>query len=145
MCNILRINTSKYIPWDGNRLLVQGGQELLVVGWREKMSFLLAPSTLKGKTFITVYKHNTIHTGVIHSSRVGQYYCHCAILGHVISTLQTYFYISIVLYVQYITEYCHTLQSTTVVFIIICTNNYYLNPPIHTNRKGFYIRCYCSY
>ena len=34
-------------------------------------------------------------------------------------------------------EYCHTLQSTTVVFKIICTNNYYLNPQIDTNRKVF--------
>ena len=37
----------------------------------------------------------------------------------------TYFHISIVSHVQYIAEYCHTLQSSTVV---LCTNNYYLNP-----------------
>ena len=66
-----------------------------------------------------------------------QYYHHCAILGHAISTLQTYFHISIESYVQYIAKYCHTLQSTTVVFKIICTNNYYLNPQIHTNTKVF--------
>ena len=47
------------------------------------------------------------------------------------------FHISIVSYVQYIAEYCHTLQSTTVVFKIICTNNYYFNLQIHTNRKVF--------
>ena len=45
-----------YVPWDGNRQLAQGGQEILVVGWREKMSFLLAPSSLKGKT-INVTKY----------------------------------------------------------------------------------------
>ena len=33
-----------------------------------------------------------------------QYYHHCAILGHAISTSQTYFHFSIVLYVQYITN-----------------------------------------
>ena len=34
-------------------------------------------------------------------------------------------------------KYCHSLQSTTVVFKIFCTNNYYLNPQIHINRNVF--------
>ena len=50
----------------------------------------------------------------------------------------TYFHISVVSHVQYIAEYCHTLQSTTVV---LCTNNYYLNPCTDSyyvhNRKVF--------